>query len=230
MKNRVLILAMLLTAGCNSHDLATSSFRDLPHVVDVQRFGSNEPTRRIIHLLDWHYVSPEDYDGDHDELMMQVERVQAQQIEILQYLIKNYGLREVFVEGLTDEVIFKAKIDGLREIAAKIEEAKSLGADVTEIERWQRHDLLRVGAVGRMNLDGADLVALPLEEEDAYEAAIGLEPSKIEARQDAQVRQLTNKVCFVILGGANDLSDNILPETEYVRIATSEWERCSTSN
>jgi len=154
----------------------------------------------------------------------------------------------VYVEGLTDQdvPIFKAKIAALRKVRAELDELRGLlqgdDASTEQLEALQQQfhrDLLHIGAAGRLNMDGKIEAVLPLEDADTYEAAdpvaadgtVVLDPDKIEARQDAQVRKLlkAGKFAFVILGGAHDLQDNITRlaggDCEYVVVTTWAYRR-----
>lgn len=71
-------LLLLATVGCGDarsqptvgpiNDLsidAVAVLRQLPEVATVERSGPNSrPTQRIVHLLDWHFVTRDDYAAD----------------------------------------------------------------------------------------------------------------------------------------------------------------------
>lgn len=126
---------------------AAKILEDIPGVADVERYGPERPTHRIIHLLDWHYVSKDDYAADlrsqaeagapptdaeigqaYAEFLDEVEAVQAEQLAIMRHLIEHHGLRRVYVEGLTerDVVAWKAKLRGLKEVAAEMAELQAV--------------------------------------------------------------------------------------------------------
>lgn len=235
---------------------AAPLLRQFPNVVEVERHGpTKKPTHRIIHVADWHFVPKAAYAADlrsqsikpinndeidrrHTELLDQVELVQQQQIELLRTLVKQHGLKKVYVEGLAsrDRFIFKAKVSALRKASKEVEglrrekeefisigdpddETKAIIHQIEEVEAQHRSDLLHLGAAGRLMLSREIEGVLSLEDADAYAAsnpvshdgAVVLDKRTMEAREDAQARLLLDSgpVAVVILGGAHDLSDNL---------------------
>ncbi len=227
-----------------------------PDIVEVTRYGpDSQPLHRIIHIADWHYVERDDYAADlralsvepiSDEvldhrfakLIDKVERVQIQQMTVLQWLIKNHGLKRVYLEGLTkrDLPIFDAKIEALREVSKGLSDLRQKQSEllsatepdaptqrilegIQKLEKQYRRDLLRLGAAGQLVLSGELEGVLPLEDEKAHQAAkpiadnggVSFDQEKIEARQDGQAHLLLEGGPFstIILGGAHDLSDNL---------------------
>src|SRR5688500_9539702 len=90
-------IVLLLLAWPTPNEL-----KALPDVVAVQVRGAEEPTHRVIHILDWHYIPEKRFridtpDGDYDAFLKGVEALQTQQRAI----IKAIGVKEVFLEGLT---------------------------------------------------------------------------------------------------------------------------------
>jgi hypothetical protein len=98
-----------------------------------------KPTRRIVHLRDWHVVprelhaidlrqaagralSDEEIDVLHAEHLLEVELVQLEQAGILKCLTKHHRLRRVLCEGLTAQgvAVYKAKVDALRELDRRL--------------------------------------------------------------------------------------------------------------
>lgn len=77
------------------------------------------PPQRIVHILNYHYVSRDDFTADlrdqdpdvsdaeigerYAAFLNDVEMVQNEQAVILRGLIREHGIRHVFVEGVTDE-------------------------------------------------------------------------------------------------------------------------------
>jgi hypothetical protein len=101
-------------------DLTTPAamiLRKLPGVARVEQ--PLRPARvsdRLIHVLDWHYVtkewfakdnlarasiSPTDLDLRYQEFLLQVELVQMEQMATFRCAIKHHGLRRVYIERLT---------------------------------------------------------------------------------------------------------------------------------
>lgn len=150
-------LLLLATAGCERaprqptgnllDDLsidAVAVLRALLGVANVTRSEPNgQPTHRIVHLLDWHFITRDDYAADlgsasdmpqsdeevdrsYAEFLDEVEDVQRQQLAFLRALARNHGVTRVHIEGLAerDRFIFDAKIDALRDIGQKITELR----------------------------------------------------------------------------------------------------------
>ena len=100
---------------------AVDILRGLPGVVRVEVAQVANPTRRIIHLRDWHYVpkdlftldlndlhgrtlTAEELDRRYRESLLEVEVVQLEQMAMLRCLIKHHGLREVHAEGFSPRI------------------------------------------------------------------------------------------------------------------------------
>lgn len=113
---------------------ADEILRDLPGVVQVEFLvKADKPTRRVIHLRDWHYVAKDLYAIDmkqvhgreltdqeidqlHGELLLEVELVQLEQLAILRCLIKHHGLKRVHSEGFSPNELeaYREKIGVLK--------------------------------------------------------------------------------------------------------------------
>lgn len=96
--------------------------------------------------------------------------------------------------------------------------------------------LLEVGAAGRFLISGELEDVLPLEGDGAMErakpitpdGAVRIEEKKLEARHDAQLRELVvaGPVCVIVLGGAHDLSQSVRRAGngwEYLRVTTAAY-------
>jgi hypothetical protein len=114
-------------------DLAADILRQLPGV------AVRKPTRRIVHLRDWHLVprelhgvdlrhaagkalSDEEIDVLHAEHLLEVELVQLEQATVLKCLAKHHRLRRVLCEGLTAQGVsaYRARVDALRELERRL--------------------------------------------------------------------------------------------------------------
>jgi hypothetical protein len=116
--------------------------RQVPGVVEVEALVSPaKPTRRIVHLRDWHFV-PEDLfaldlgrsagkplsdaevKGRYRELLLEVELVQLEQAALLKCLARHHGLRRVLFEGLTPGEVkpYREKVAELRETGPALRE------------------------------------------------------------------------------------------------------------
>jgi hypothetical protein len=135
---------------------AETVLRELPGVVHVEvAVRAEQPTYRIVHLRDWHFVpkdlyaidlrnatgkplSDEQVDRMHEELCLEVEAVQLEQMALLRCLIKHHGLRRIFAEGLTENDLpnYRDRIAVLRSmereqmpmLRRQLEEARELKA------------------------------------------------------------------------------------------------------
>ncbi len=134
--------------------------RQLPGVVQVDvGVAAKKPTRRIVHLRDYHSVSKELYALDmkqahgreltaaeidwlHKELLLEVELVQLEQLAILRCLIKHHGLKRVFSEGFSP--------DELKTYREKIAVLRSMDKEQTPQLRKQLEEIRKLldGAVG----------------------------------------------------------------------------------
>jgi len=130
--------------------------RRLPGVVDVEtKVRAENPTTRIIHLRDWHFVprdlyaidlrqalgrqlSPEEIDHLHQELRLEVEIVQSEQLASLRCLIRHHGLKRLYAEGLTEAglPVYREKVAVLREMER--EQIPSLRKQLADTQRLIR--------------------------------------------------------------------------------------------
>ena len=92
---------------------AEEILNSLPGVVSVERMSSGEnPTRRIIHIRDWHFVTKDDYakdlrgtaenplsdaeiDAQYEQLLLEVEMAQLEQLVLLRLLTRHHGLDHI---------------------------------------------------------------------------------------------------------------------------------------
>lgn len=199
-------------------------------------------------------LSPQEIDAAHERLLLEVELVQLQQVALLRCLVKHHGLRRVFIEGLTEKDLpgFRARVKSLKEkelmlpglhhekatIAAIInnthekgerhQAAKEILREIDGLLNQHRLEFLEMGAAVRLLISGDIEEVLPLDDAELLDAArpIGgkLDPDKVRARQDAQVRAALKQGPFalVVLGGAHDLSESLrnVPGggCEYIRV------------
>ncbi len=241
--------------------------RQLPGVVDVEVLvTASRPTRRIIHIRDWHFVprdlyaldlrqavgrklADDEVEARHRELLLEVELVQLGQERLLQCLVKDHGLRRLLAEGLTPEGVpnykemlgvFKKIDDDLNRLKKANDSLKKrsgvVNRQVEEMARDHRQRLLEYGAAGRLAMRG-EIEVLPLDDAELLErakpikpdGAVEVDPEKLEARHDGQVkRALASGPCAVlVLGGAHDLSASVrrlgYGTTEYIRVTTKRF-------
>lgn len=207
--------------------------QELPGVHSVTTRVGTEP--RITHILNWHYVSEEDFtadlrdqgvediEGSYETFLDEVQAVQQEQIALL----KAMGVKRVYLEGLTAENVarYRALIDAMK----KYREPKGDGPTDQFLRQQYRIDLLMIGAPGRLLLEGVDLEVLPLDDPNLFKQAnpvvngkFQLDAKANERREDAMVKLLDGP-SVIILGGGHNLSDNT--KREYVRIETKAYRR-----
>lgn len=227
----VAVLLALLLAGCHA-----------------------EPSPLIIHLANTHFVSRDDFGADlraqndsipeadiearYAAFLDAVERLQNDQAWHLRELIRQHGIRQVFVEGVTEANVaaFRGKAEELadfdfdavyRRMTADDTEFADRALAIVEMDAFQSHKL-QLGAVGQLLMAG-DVDVLPLDDEALMDAA---DPTKNgwqfdgpenAAREAAMVRKLLagGPVVVAVLGSGHDLADEIKaanPQAEYRRI------------
>lgn len=141
----------------NITDLDVSAeevLKSLPGVESVERTTSGEnPTKRIIHIRDWHFVSKDDYakdlqdmadntlseaeiDARHEELLLDVELVQIEQMALLRLLRRHYGLDHVCIEGVAerDVPIYEAKVRILAKSGEDMAELRDARNELDPVE------------------------------------------------------------------------------------------------
>ncbi|WP_417378173.1 hypothetical protein [Gimesia sp.] len=198
-------------------------------------FADAEPNT-IIHILNYHYVSPGEFAADlkdQDNTVTQeqidkaysyflkvVEANQRDQMKLLRRLIKEHNLKAVYVEGLTEQN-HKGTLRFI-ETLKKYERTKTdppeSGIDRL-VAAQNRLDRLELGAVGLLVVSGELETILPAEDSAAFDAAnpvkadgsIEFDKEAEERREDAIVRNLlkADGVAVITLGEAHVLSDNL---------------------
>jgi hypothetical protein len=115
--------------------------------------------------------------------------------------------------------------------------AKKVEAEIREMIDQHQLRLLELGAAGRLLVAGEIEEVLPLDDGDLLDQAnpvtpegkVRLDPDKVKARQDAQVKAVLNRGAFglIVLGGAHDLSDSVRRlgqgRCEYIRVTTRRF-------
>lgn len=261
------------------HSPVVDLLRQLPGVVQVEvAVTVNEPTSRIIHIRDWHFIPRElfaldmkevhgrdladkEIDRLYQEFLLEVELVQIEQLAILRCLIRHHGLKRVHSEGFSPNELeaYREKIAVLKsmeeeqipQIREQLAEVRKLIAESAdeqkekpqEIERQllvmleeHKRRVLEMGAAGRLLISGELENVLPLEDADAFEnanpissdGAVKLDPDKIEARHNAQVKAVLKQgtVAVIVLGGAHDLTESVrrsAEDCEYLRVTTKRY-------
>jgi hypothetical protein len=115
--------------------------------------------------------------------------------------------------------------------------AKKIEAKVIELIDQHRLRLLEIGAAGRLLIAGEIDEVLPLDDADLLEEArpntlegqLKMDPAKLTARHDAQVKAVLGNGAFglIVLGGPHDLSDSVRHlgqnSCEYIRVTTRRF-------
>lgn len=249
-----LFTLFMLVIPADMTDLATPAGQVLGSLPGVQSVRvvppKNERKRRIIHLLNWHFVPFEQFSKDvnglrdeplsEDELFDafqkfrdEVQAVQDEQEKLLRNLIRNHGLQSLYCEGLTVEEA-GAYRDFLATLKKHGERVNEGDTDIDRLLRWQyRNDLLMVGVPGKLMMSDELKEVLPTETKKSIKDGapfdakgnVNLDADQIEKREDVIVEHLLKgePVVFVILGAAHDLSDNVPDDCEYIRVTTKKF-------
>lgn len=174
--------------------------------------------RQALHVCNWHYIpkdhfaadlktasgnqlTQEDLEAQYNEFLDEVEAFQREQIKELRELIKEHGLKHIWLEGLTDsrmpeyEELIKqtraieaeslpkaleelSKVRGL--IAAfeadgqnspELTDARAIESKLTTLMHEQRERRLRLGAPGLLYMSGEIAEIKPLEDDAAFAKA-----------------------------------------------------------
>jgi len=121
------------------------------------------------------------------------------------------------------------------------EKAKKIEAEISGMIDQHQLRLLEFGAAGRLLIAGEIQEVLPLDDGDLLEKSkpitpggkVRLDPEKLKARHDAQVKAVIDKGDFglIVLGGAHDLSDSVRRlgqgRCEYIRVTTRRFKEFS---
>lgn len=183
-----------------------NALRLLPGVAEVEVLvPAAHPTRRVVHIRDWHFVprdlyaldlrqaagrplSDREVDDRFRELVREVDAVQKDQEEMLDALVTRHDLRRVLVEGLTPEGVanYRAVVSAFKETEDRITRLRASAsgldprpADIDHQVETMARDLrvksLEYGAAGRLMGRGLFAV-LPLDDADLLEGANPVRP------------------------------------------------------
>ena len=251
-----IILILHLTAPfafCDDPNLI-SQLQKLPSVHSVTSTPTKpKPKQIIIHLLNWHFVSKEDFAADlsdlsdgkllEDEIEKQyldflndVETIQKEQKQILRYLSKHHRVRSVYMEGLTKKNLnaFNHFIKTLQEF----EVPEGDGAFDLFLKEQYRRDCLQLGAAAQLLISNELESVLPLENAEVFEAAspvskdgkIRFDEAAEAKREDEMLKILMREqgIKVIVLGGGHDMTDNLkrmnLDSVRYARVGTKRYE------
>lgn len=241
-------------AFCDDSNLI-SQLRKIPSVHSATSTPTkSNPKQIIIHLLNWHFVSKEDFAADlsassdgklseeeidkrYLEFLNDVEAIQKEQKQILRYLIKHHEVRSVYMEGLTNKNLsaFNSFIKTLQEF----EVPEGDGAFGLFLKEQYRRDCLQMGAAAQLLISNELNSVLPLENAEAFEAAnpIGkdgkfhFDEKAEEKREDEMVKILMRGqgIKVIVLGGGHDLTDNLermkVDAVLYIRVSGKQYQK-----
>lgn len=251
------ILCLHFTASlafCVDSDLPTQ-LRKLPEVHSVTSTPTkSKPKQIIIHLLNWHFVSKEDFAADlsdssdvklseaeiekqYLEFLNDVEAIQKEQKQILRFLLEKHGVQSVYLEGLSDKNLsaFNSFIKTLRDF----EVPEGDGALDLFLKEQYRRDLMQLGSPAQLLISNQLKSVLPLESAEAFEKAnpigkdgkVRFDESAEDKREDEMLKILMKEegIKVIVLGGGHDLSDNLrrmkVDSVLYVRVSGKQYER-----
>jgi hypothetical protein len=162
--------------------------------------------------------------------------------------IKGYRERVAALRAVEKEQIPKLReqLKDIRRLATNDpktkEKAKAIEAEIVEMLEQHRRRMLEMGSTGQLLISGELEDVLPLEDAKALAQSMPIapdgkmepDPAKIEARHDAQVREVMKRkesATVIVLGGSHDLSASIRRNTdgkcEYLRVTTKRYREVS---
>jgi hypothetical protein len=237
----------------------------LPGVIRVDvAVPVEKPRQRIIHVRDWPLIPGDRFAaqlraqpflGDDqldlllDQMLVEVEQVQAEQIVLLRCLALHHGLRAVFAEGLSaaDLPAYREEVERQRALTQQLpqwhyeslrlqkghnEQAGRSEAVLHGMLAERRLTLLGLGAPGRLWAAEQIAEVLPLEVDKSRTAEGGLRLEAGEARARAEGRVQTalqqGPLAVLVLRGDQDLTESIrrlCPGSwEYLRVTTAHYQ------
>lgn len=223
----MLFATLLLAALPTPADLQA-----MPEVASVEVRAADDPSHRIIHILNWHYVSEKDFKAagekqDYESFLKDVEAIQTEQMSFLRRL----KVREVHYEGMTE----KNRVDYLVRCQTfkKYKKPVDPSPEQKFVADFVRGDMLQLGAPGKLLMAEEIDSVLPGDDAGAMKRAepfldgdVRQNKLRNQAREDATVRLLLKqKESVLIMGGAHDLADNLPKDVEYVRVTLKQYEK-----
>ncbi len=241
-------------AFCDDSDLSTQLHKLLSVHSVTYTPTKSKPKQIIIHMLNWHFVSQEDFAADlsdssdgklskaeidkqYLDFLNYVEAIQKEQKQILRFLIKHHKIQSVYMEGLTEKNLsaFNSFVKTLREF----EVPEGDGAIDLFLKEQYRRDCLQMGAAAQLLISDELKSVMPLENAKAFEAAnpvskdgkIRFDQAKEEKREDEMIKVLMKGqgINVIVLGGGLDLADNMkqmkMNSVGYVRVSGKQYQK-----
>lgn len=233
----------------------STQLRKIPCVNSVTSTSiKSKPNHIIIHLLNWHFLSEEEFGADissssDDKLseaeikkqyfafLDDVEAIQREQKQILRYFIKNLEVQSVYLEGLTEKNLnaFNSFVQTLREF----EMPEGNGVIDLFLKEQYRRDLMQLGVPAQLMITNELKTVLPLENSEAFKSAnpiaqdgtVQFDVETKEKREDEMVKILRKGqgISVIVLGGGHDLTDNLerikLESVQYYRLRTNHYKK-----
>jgi hypothetical protein len=158
--------------------------------------------------------------------------------------LENYKEKIVVLRAMEKEQIpqIRKQLDDVRKLMKgaskeRKEKTKAIEGELLALLDGHMQRLLEMGASGRLLIAGELEDVLPLEDAASLEQAkpitpsgkMELDPKKVEARHDAQVRAAMKEglVAVIFLGGAHDLTASLqrlgYDKCEYLRVTTKRF-------
>jgi hypothetical protein len=207
------------------------ALRTLPEVRDVEYRGPASASRVVLQLRDWPFVSREQCEADGVDFnghLNTVEKVQTDQLAIARWLMRDQGVRDLYLEGVTTETLadWQLRLETLKLLD---EALRDLADEATK--QTQRESTLEVGTAGRLLLAGEIAGVKPLDDAAALKAAKPAgedkkapDAAKIEARRKAMLAQLPKTgLAVIVLGGTHDLRPYLDADTLYIRVTPRSY-------
>jgi hypothetical protein len=230
-----LALVLLIAGGAASFiwrgPPIAAELRAMPEVARVEYYGLRFAPLTVVHIRDWHLVPQEFAEVeklDYAALQNEVEKVQADQLAIVRYLIWQDGIKAIYSEGLSNEngADFGLQVDLVR---TSEEFAKKKMFNAEGLDGLRRLSLT-IGTAGRLAIT-KEVQILPLEDERAMQDArpvmngkLTKNEAKIAARRRAMVSMLpVEGLAVIILGGSHDLGPYLPERTAYVRVTPRSY-------
>jgi hypothetical protein len=229
----------------------------LPGVISATASNTDHPTSRIIHLISGEVPSKDDFfvalkqkaDGGvsqtqlnslYDEYILQIRLMQIEHSVIVRCLVRNHGLRRIYVESITDgdfalskngvEVgrhgdVLEPKENSRLAVVGTTHWMKGLQGDVpSEFQDWEIKD------VPHSVLSSSESIFKRFNNSKKVVQKVVYKRS--HQMMDTEVRFiLTDGACCLIIGDDNDFAENVNRiaegKCEYIRIQTNCWQSTS---
>lgn len=222
--------------------IEVGSLLQLPCIHSVTVIPTASCQRRIVHVLNMHYVtqsmwfwgrpqeelnklSEADRKREYESVLAQIEAVQEEQQRLLSTMIHSHRIRAIYAAGLSPE-------------SRRLLNMLKSGTE-DELRPARKQFERQFGALGRLFLNGELKNILPAENLNLLLAAMPFRadgsyhfnPEAHEKREDAMIKCIMDRGdmdAVIVLGGGHDLTNNIQrlgKSCQYIRVVTKKfWE------